>query len=223
MYVSAKFAAAHKSFAAQGLQKLLSNYNLASRVLQMRKAAAAAAATQSCKRTITAFRLCVANSPSISSSWVSGRIRLSFDYSRSLLASATHRTSDQSRLVGLGERIFHLTRCYSTSSSPEPCPSRTAGTTTLESARPSTRVTVREVWEQSASPSCPTQHWSPDHPPDPPPPLQKWLPVKRLTSRSSCSSIKWKSLIILITGQMLPQRDMLRRPCWPLQFTMPSR
>lgn len=80
----------------------------------------------------------------------------SFDYSRLLLASATHRTSDQSRLAGLGERIFRLTRCYSTSSSPEPCPSPAAGTTTLESARPSTRVTVREVWEQSASLSCPS-------------------------------------------------------------------
>lgn len=76
MCASAKFAAVHKSFAAQGLQKLSSNYNLASRVLQIRKAAAAAAAPQSCKRTITAFRLCVANSPSISSSWGSGRIRL---------------------------------------------------------------------------------------------------------------------------------------------------
>jgi len=47
------------AFAAQGLQKLLWNYNLACRVLPIWKTAGGV--SQSYKRTLTAFRLCVAN------------------------------------------------------------------------------------------------------------------------------------------------------------------
>lgn len=59
--MDAKFAAAHESFAAQGLQKVLWNYNMASRVIPMWKTASGAH-PQSRKRAMTAFRLCVANS-----------------------------------------------------------------------------------------------------------------------------------------------------------------
>lgn len=60
MWLPSSQPATHESFAAQGLQKLLWNYNLASRVRQIWKTAGGA--PQSRKRAITAFRLCVANS-----------------------------------------------------------------------------------------------------------------------------------------------------------------
>lgn len=58
--MAAKFAAAHESFAAQGLQKVSWNYNLASQVPPIWKTAGSAR-PQTRKQAMTAFRLCVTN------------------------------------------------------------------------------------------------------------------------------------------------------------------
>lgn len=170
-----------RAFAAQGLQKLLWNYNLASRVLPMWKAAGGApqSVVQANNNNLSPVRCQLS---SISSSWGSVQIRLPLtipDYCSPLRLTA--RLTQVGWLVS--ERVFHLPICYFMSSSREQCTRQATRTTTLESARPSTRMTVGEVWKQSNQPFV-SQYWSSDRPPYPPP---KWHPDQTLAFCSLCS------------------------------------